>query len=349
MLGSRGLLPRLALITGSIMMLVACGGGADRGAAESGDGIQAVDLRLDWLFQGPNAGFMTAASKGIYEDAGLDVSIKPGEGSATTAQLVANRSATIGFADGYVVAQNRAKGAEVKMVAAIYRQNPNGVVVLDDSPIQEPEDLEGSSVGIPAGASQAQQWPAYVQGCGIDGDSVRVVNIEPASAPQVLLQGQVDAIAGYVQGFAPAIEARGGTDTRALWYSDCGVTAVSNGIIVHDETLKEDPGMIRRFVEASIKGFLYARENPEEAVDIVQEFSPEVDPEVTLREMELSWETWVTPGTEGQSLGYMSEEEWRAMLDVIEQYGGVEEAPSLDELFTNQFVPEGDDYVPPQG
>jgi len=31
---------------------------------------------------------------------------------------------------------------------------------------------------------------------------------------------------------------------RVLWYAACGVTAVSNGIIVHADLIKEDPELI---------------------------------------------------------------------------------------------------------
>jgi ABC-type nitrate/sulfonate/bicarbonate transport system substrate-binding protein len=55
-------------------------------------------MRLDWLYQGPNAGFLIAQEKGFYEQAGLSVEIGPGKGSGSTAQLVASKAAQFGFA-----------------------------------------------------------------------------------------------------------------------------------------------------------------------------------------------------------------------------------------------------------
>src|SRR6202021_928706 len=60
-------------------------------------GKRDVSLRLDWVFQGPNAGFMIAHEKGFYAKAGLNVDIGPGKGSGSTAQLVASRAAQFGF------------------------------------------------------------------------------------------------------------------------------------------------------------------------------------------------------------------------------------------------------------
>ena len=64
--------------------------------------LREVTLRLDWLFQGPNGGFMVAQDKGFYREVGLNVDIGPGKGSGSTAQLVASKATQFGFADGFV-------------------------------------------------------------------------------------------------------------------------------------------------------------------------------------------------------------------------------------------------------
>src|SRR5919198_4266100 len=128
-----------------------------------------VTMRLDWLYQGPNAGFLIAQEKGFYEQAGLNVEIGPGKGSGSTAQLIASKAAQFGFADGFVVGNGVSKGMSIKMVAGIFRRNPTAVVVLEESDIKSPKDLEGKTVAIPTGATQFQQWPAFMKGCGLDG------------------------------------------------------------------------------------------------------------------------------------------------------------------------------------
>jgi NitT/TauT family transport system substrate-binding protein len=307
-----------------------------------------VTMRLDWLYQGPNDGFIIAREKGYYETAGLDVDIGPGKGSGSTAQLVASKATQFGFADGFVVGNSVAKGLNIVMVGAVYRRNPAAVVVLADSDIKTPKDLEGKTVGITTGAAQFQQWPAFVRGCGLDGDKVRVVNIDPAGSPPALITGQVQAIAGYAQGFVPSVEIRGKKPARVLWYSDCGVNAVSNGIIVHADFLKQEPGLIRDFVAASLKGFLYGRQNPEEAAAIIKKYSEATDPAISRREMELSWNTWVTPNTRGKPLGWMSDKDWEATVEVLKTYGGVTAPLEAKQLYTNEFVPAGAEFIPPQ-
>src|SRR5262249_7014038 len=95
-----------------------------------------VTVRLDWIYQGPNAGFMVAQEKGFYEQAGLNVEVGPGKGSGNTAQLVASKATQFGFADGYVVGNGVSKGMNIRAVAGLYRRNPTAVVVLADSNIK---------------------------------------------------------------------------------------------------------------------------------------------------------------------------------------------------------------------
>lgn len=321
--------------------------GAVRRAHAAGS-LKKVTLRLDWLFQGPNSGFMVASEKGYYKEAGLDVEIGPGKGSGSTAQLVASKASQFGFADGYVVGNSVSKGLGIKNVGSIYRRNPNAVIVLADSGIHSLKDLEGGTIAITTGGAQFQQWPAFTKGAGIDMNKIRIVNLAPSGISPALIKGQVPAIAGYAQGYAPIIEIRGKKKVRMFWYADAGVTAVSNGIIVHQDLLKSDPELVRAFVAPTIKGFLYARQNPEEAIAITQKYSPTVDPTIAMRQMELSWKSWVTPNTAGKPLGWGSEKDWQGTVATLKQYGGVTTPLSADQLYTNEFVPMGKEFIPPQ-
>lgn len=307
-----------------------------------------VSMRLDWLYQGPNAGFMFALEKGYYDQAGLNVEIGPGKGSGSTAQLVASKASQFGFADGFVVGAGLSKGMSIKMVAGIFRRNPTAVVVLEDSDIRNPKDLEGKTIAIATGATQFQQWPAFVKGCALDANKICVINIDPAGSPPALITGQVPAIAGYAQGYVPSVEIRGNKKARILWYADCGVNAVSNGIIVHNDLIKEDPDLVRNFVVASLKGFLYGRTHVDEIAAIVKKFSETTVPAISLREAELSFNTWVTPNTAGKPLGWMSDQDWQQTVEVLKQYGGVTTPIEAAQLYTNEFVPTGSEFVPPQ-
>src|SRR5262249_24721779 len=261
---------------------------ARRGRAQT---KRQVTMRLDWLYQGPNAGFLIAQEKGFYEQAGLNVEIGPGKGSGSTAQLVASKATQFGFADGFVVGNGVSKGMSIKMVAGIFRRNPTAAVVLEESDIKSPKDLEGKIIAIPTGATHFQQWPAFMKGCGLDASKIRITNIDPAGSPPALITGQVPAIAGYAQGYVPSVEIRGNKRARILWYADCGVTAGSNGIICHADLIKDDPELIRSFVAPSLKGFLYGHPHFEEEAGLVKKFSEATGPAIARPESEIAFES----------------------------------------------------------
>jgi NitT/TauT family transport system substrate-binding protein len=307
-----------------------------------------VTLRLDWVYQGPNAGFMLAQDKGYYAQAGLNVDLGPGKGSGSTAQLVASKATQFGFSDGFVVGNSVSKGMNIRTVASIYRRNPTAVVVLADSDIKTPKDLEGKSIAITAGSAQFLQWPAFVKGCGLDSSKIRVINIDPAGTPPALITKQVPAIAGFAQGQVPTVEVRGNTKVRVFWFADCGVNAVSNGIVVHNDLIKEDPELVRAFVAASLKGFIYGRQNPDEMIAVAKKYSPSIEPAIARLEADWSWKTWVTPNTANKPLGWSSDKDWEETVSVLKQYGGVTTPLEASQLYTNDFVPAGAEFVPPQ-
>jgi NitT/TauT family transport system substrate-binding protein len=309
---------------------------------------RAVTFLSDWIHNGPNSGFPIAIEKGFYAAEGLNVTLNQGKGSGSTAQVVASKAVQFGFSDGYVVGNSISKGMNIKMVAAVFRKNPAAVIVLEDSTIRAPKDLIGKTIGISTGAAQFQQWPAFVKGAGLPMDKIRVVNVDPAGAGPALISGKVDALAGFAQGYVPGIEVQGKKKTRLFWYSDYGAKSVSNGIIVHQDMLQE-PDLVRAFVRASIRGFLYGRAHPDELTQIIKKYSPSSEPEVTLRQAQLSWQTWVTPNTKGKALGWMSDQDWSDTVQTLKNYGGVTGALEASQIYTNDFVPTGPEFIPPQG
>lgn len=315
--------------------------------AQSMKSLRPISFQTDWVYQGPNCGFAVAKDKGFFAEEGFDVTMNQGKGSGNTAQIVGTKAVQFGFADGYVVGNSVSKGMKLKMVAGVYRRNPAGVMVLEDSDIKTPKDLEGKTVGIATGSAQFQQFPAFLKGANLDPSKVRVVNVDGPAAAPALINGQVAAIAGFVQGYSPSIEIRGKKKVRTFWYADAGVVCMSNGMIVHQDMLSE-PDVIRGMVRASMKGFLYGREHPDEMAQIIKKMQEASEIAITLREAQLSWSTWVTPTTADKPLGWMAEKDWESTVSVLKTYGGVTTPLTAAELYTNEFVPTGKEFIPPQ-
>src|SRR5258708_26565291 len=161
------------------------------GNAQSLISLRRVSFQADSIYGGPNAGFAIAKEKRYFADAGFDVTINQGKGSGNTSQIVASKAAQFGFADGFVVGNGVSKGMKLKMVGGIYRRNPCAAMVLEESDIRTPKDLEGKTVGIATGSAQFQQWPAFIKGAGLGPSKVRVVDVEGAAAEPALISGPI--------------------------------------------------------------------------------------------------------------------------------------------------------------
>ena len=111
---------------------------------------------------------------------------------------------------------------------------------------QDAEGSRGKEHRDHAGLGPVPAVAGLRQGLRLDAGKIRVVSIDPAGTPPALITGQVPAIAGFAQGQVPSVEIRGNKKTRVFWYADCGVNAVSNGIVVHNDLIKEDPALIKR-------------------------------------------------------------------------------------------------------
>jgi NitT/TauT family transport system substrate-binding protein len=61
----------------------------------------------------------------------------------------------------------------------------------------------------------------------------------------------------------------------------------------------------------------------------------------------MSWQTWISPNTAGKPFGWMSEQDWQETVEVLKQYGGVTTPLEAQQLYTNEFVPTGNEFIPP--
>lgn len=124
-----------------------------------GAGLTSITLQADWYPQPEHGGFYTALVKGYYQDAGLDVSIRPGGPYVAAAQPVAVGSAQFGLSSSDNILEAIADGQPLVAVAATMQHDPQGIMVRKDSPIHSFADLNGHTVAVKTGAT----WFEYIE------------------------------------------------------------------------------------------------------------------------------------------------------------------------------------------
>jgi len=235
-----------------------------------------VVLQLKWVTQGQFAGYYVAEEKGFYDEAGLDVEIKPGGPDIAPPQVIAGGGADVVVDWMPSALASREKGVPLVNIAQPFKKSGMMLTCRKETGITEPAEFKGKTLGV---WFFGNEYPflSWMSKLGIPteggADGVTVVkqgfNVDP------LIQKQADCISTMTYNeYWQVIDAGIPESELVVFkYEDQGVATLEDGLYVLEENL-QDPAVVdkmARFVKASMKGWDYARENPEEAAGIVLE------------------------------------------------------------------------------
>ncbi|MWD28301.1 ABC transporter substrate-binding protein [Aquicoccus sp. SCR17] len=253
--------------------------GAALGAAMLAGTAQAQDevtLQLKWVTQAQFAGYYVAKEQGFYEDENLDVTIKPGGPDIAPTQVIAGGGADVIVEWMPAALAAREKGLPLVNIAQPFKSSGMMLTCLKESGIKGPEDFPGHTLGVWFFGNEypflswMSQLDIPTEG-GEDGVEVlkQGFNVDP------LLQKQAACISTMTYNeYWQVIDAGISEDDLITFkYEDQGVATLEDGLYALEDDL-EDPAFVdkmARFVRASMKGWKWAEENPDEAADIVLE------------------------------------------------------------------------------
>ncbi len=314
-------------IAAATLLLGACAPGStsDDSAGGGGGGGDKVTLTLNWVPYGEHAPFYFGKQEGFYADEGIDLEIKPGNGSATVVKQVAQDQTTFGWADTPPLLSGVASGMPVKSVGVFLQKGPSSIESLSDQKITKPQDLKGKTVGGTPGDALYAVFPAWLKANGMSEKDVKIVNMDPANKIAQLAAGQVDAIMGFFHDQGPTIEAKTGKEVDYLLYADSGLNMLGTGIVVNDKTLAEQKDLVARFVRATQKSWAEAGKDIPGAAKAMAGMAENEPPEdVLVKQLTLA-QPLLQLDTAGQP-GVNTEEQWQGTIDLLKQYGNLEKA-----------------------
>jgi NitT/TauT family transport system substrate-binding protein len=235
-----------------------------------------VTLQLKWVTQGQFAGYYVAQDKGFYEEENLDVTIKPGGPDIAPVQVLAGGGADVMIDWMPSALAAREKGVPVVNIAQPFEKSGLNMVCRKETGIEKPEDFKGKTLGTWFFGNEYPLF-SWLSKLGIpqDGSAEGVTiqkigfNVDP------LLQKQADCITAMTYNeYWQIIDAGMKPEDLVVFnYTDEGVATLEDGLYVLEDKL-QDPAFVDkmvRFVRASKKGWDYAKENPDEAAEIVLE------------------------------------------------------------------------------
>jgi NitT/TauT family transport system substrate-binding protein len=295
-----------------------------------------ITFQLNWVAGGANAGFAAAVAEGFYRDAGLDVTVVQGNGSANTAQLVASGKSQIAYADAVTVSQFIAKGAPMKVLSTIYQSNPNSVMALKKSGIKSIADLKGRKVGVPSGSSQTTMMPLFLRSNNLKESDLQLLNMPPTAMVPSLLQGQVDAILGSMDAYQIQAEAQG-ADLVTFPFATHGVPTVSTSIFANNDYIKQNPDVIRKFIAASLKGWSFAIDNPAKAVKALKAVFPEVNEKLATSELAAIGPLFCSGGA--KYIGKAEDALWAKSQELLAEVKLLPAGQDPKSYYTHEYLP----------
>jgi ABC-type nitrate/sulfonate/bicarbonate transport system substrate-binding protein len=265
-----------AVVMVVVLLASGCGGGkaSAPAAATGGPEVREVSMRLQWFPQWQFAGYLVAKVKGFYTEAGLDVTINSGGPDVVSLPLVAAGTDDFGSTGADTVLIARDQGIPVVALATWFQASPVAFMVHADSGIKGPQDFPGHSIGMFYGDNVETEYRALLAATGIDRTSLREVPGDFSIAP--FLQRRVDIWPVYATD-QPNLARREGADISLIVARDYGVQLMGDVLFTTEEFAAQNPATVRAFVEATTRGWEYALANPDETVDLILAYNPELD------------------------------------------------------------------------
>jgi len=295
----------------------------------SGD---SVVLRLKWLHQAQFAGFYVAEKRGLYQESGMNVTINPGGVDFPAIQMVAGGSEDFGVTGADQILLARAKGVPVIAVAVIYRRTPFVLFSLTTSGITKPADLVGRRVGVKLGGNEELTYRALLKKQGLDEGRITEVPVKYDMSP--LFSGLVDVWPGYAIN-EPIVAREKGHPVNIINPNEYGVSLYADTLFTTERMIREKPDVVRRFVQATAAGWVYATEHPVEAAEYGLLFSDKLNRPHEVAMMKASIPLL---NLDAGPFGVMEPEDWEEMQSVLLETGFLKGTVDTSAAFSNDFL-----------
>lgn len=296
--------------------------------------VQSIDLLLDWKMGSFYAPYLLASDEGYYSANGLNVTFTEGQGAETTAKLVGQGKYKLGTSNAAATAIAVDNGVPVVSVAMIEQDAVTAIFSLKRSDITEAKDLIGKTLGVRYYDISHKEYLAMMRAKGLDPTKVKEVSIGWELQP--LLTGQVDALYNYAYNMPVVLEQQG-QEVNKILVKDNGVRGYGSNIIANRGFAMDHSEVLKKFLDASRKGWRDALINPDKAIAALKKRYPETDTRVALATLKAQL-TWLGASQESEKFFYQTTERWRDVLETYRSFEMIKNNLQPADVYSNQYL-----------
>ena len=296
-----------------------------------------LKLVLDWTPNTNHTGLYVAMDKGYYKDAGIELEIvQPPEDGAEV--LVASGKADFGisFQDTMAGALSKDSPLPIKAVAAITQHNTSGIMSRKGDGITTPKGLEGKKYATWDLPIEKAILKNVVEKDGGDFAKVELIPSTVTDEVSALSTKQIDAVWVYY-GWAGISAKEKGFDFDYFAFKDINPTFdyYTPVLITNDDMIKNDSDTVKKFLEATKKGYEFAAGNPQDAAEILLKYAPEIDSKLANASQEYLSTCYIDKDI---PWGYIDSERWKNFYRWINDNNLLEHRIDEGAGLDNEFI-----------
>ena len=282
---------------------------------ENTDDLTKLSIQLSWLPQGEFMGYYVAQSKGYYKDEGIDLEIIPGGSDISPEDQVENGVCELGNAFYTSLLTYREGGYDDLIdVAQIYQDSALRLIAKKDTGIETGADLKGKRVGNWFGGQQYELYALCGKyGYDVDND---VEWVQQDFTMDAFYNDELDAASVMIYNEYNLVLESGMTEDEfnVIDMNEEGIALLEDCLICRKDWAEENKDLLVRFLRATIKGWKYACENPEEAGQICWEAGQSVSLEHQISMCQAVVGCVAPDGTDMNQLGKFDEDKFEQTI-----------------------------------
>lgn len=292
-----------------------------------------ITLRLQWHIQTQFAGYYVALDKGFYQKEGLKVKIKEGGYGKNNQITVKNGVEEFGTK---WMADLIASKEDFISLANILKDNGLLLISKKEKNITKISDFKNKRISIWFIGNEFQLY-SLLDKYNLPLDSVEIISQKWDMSQ--FLNDEVDVASAMSYNDLIKIYAEGldSSNINVLSFKDLGVGFPGQNIFTSGKYYQENPEICRKFVKASLEGWRYAIDHPEEATDIVLKYDKDkiLNKELQYKQMK---EIIKLINIDKYQLGYLREEDYAFITKTFKKYKILDLDAKVENLYTNELI-----------